>query len=169
MLQCLVHGNWNELTKDYHCCTSQYNFLDLDELSGGLQTCPDVQFRVSSGVHLDECPYCFQALLSSCMRSPVPGLFIVSVLSRLKWGLRPLVEAAILGQFVVQQVGQEMKSQFAGEDRSDTKTVYYDNLVQDGVALSKGFLVTFEGGIGVNTFTAGRSSCGYSSLQAEDS
>ncbi|MEW5311717.1 MAG: hypothetical protein WDW38_003405 [Sanguina aurantia] len=59
------------------------------------------------------------------------GLFIVSVLSRLKWGLRPLVEAAILGQFVVQQVGQEMKSQFAGvllvwllhkvSDRASTK------------------------------------------------
>lgn len=46
---------------------------------------------------------------------PSPGLFAVSVLARLTWRLQPLVEAAILGQFVVQQVGQEMKSQFAGE------------------------------------------------------
>lgn len=33
------------------------------------------------------------------------GLFAVSVLVRLRWDLRRLLEGAILGQFVVQQVG----------------------------------------------------------------
>lgn len=42
------------------------------------------------------------------------GLFAVSVLSRLSWSLKPLLEAAILGQFVVRQVTEEVKNQAAG-------------------------------------------------------
>jgi membrane associated rhomboid family serine protease len=38
------------------------------------------------------------------------GLFVVSVLIRLKWSLRRIVEAVILGQFVVMQVLSETKS-----------------------------------------------------------
>ncbi len=37
------------------------------------------------------------------------GLFVVSVLIKLKWNLRSIVEAAILGQFVVMQVLSEAK------------------------------------------------------------
>eukprot|EP00879_Flechtneria_rotunda_P019168 GHRR01020124.1.p1 GENE.GHRR01020124.1~~GHRR01020124.1.p1 ORF type:complete len:263 (+),score=65.81 GHRR01020124.1:149-937(+) len=42
------------------------------------------------------------------------GLFAVSVLTRLSWDPRKLLEGAILGQFVVRQVFQEAKAQAAG-------------------------------------------------------
>ncbi|GLI71632.1 hypothetical protein VaNZ11_016905 [Volvox africanus] len=42
------------------------------------------------------------------------GLFAVSVLSRLRWNLKQLLEAAVLGQFVVRQVFEEAKNQVAG-------------------------------------------------------
>lgn len=42
------------------------------------------------------------------------GLFIVSVLLKLSWNIKRLLEGAILGQFVYQQVTQELKSHVAG-------------------------------------------------------
>eukprot|EP00884_Botryococcus_braunii_P003481 jgi/Botrbrau1/13133/Bobra.0187s0088.1 len=41
------------------------------------------------------------------------GLFIVSIFARLKWDPRRLLEAAILGNFVTQQVFQEIRAQSA--------------------------------------------------------
>lgn len=42
------------------------------------------------------------------------GLFAVSVLTRLRMNLKQLLEAAVLGQFVVRQVMEEAKHQVAG-------------------------------------------------------
>ncbi|GIL68561.1 hypothetical protein Vafri_21820 [Volvox africanus] len=42
------------------------------------------------------------------------GLFAVSVVTRLRWNLKQLLEAAVLGQFVVRQVLEEAKNQVAG-------------------------------------------------------
>ncbi|CAD7702513.1 unnamed protein product [Ostreobium quekettii] len=42
------------------------------------------------------------------------GLFIVSVLLKLSWNIRKLLEAAILGQFVYQQVVREIQNHVAG-------------------------------------------------------
>ncbi|KXZ42613.1 hypothetical protein GPECTOR_130g574 [Gonium pectorale] len=42
------------------------------------------------------------------------GLFAVSVLTRLRWNLKQLLEAAVLGQFVVRQVLEEAKHQVTG-------------------------------------------------------
>lgn len=42
------------------------------------------------------------------------GLFAVSVLTRLSWDPRKLLEGVILGNFVVRQVFQEAKAQAAG-------------------------------------------------------
>ncbi|GLC45299.1 hypothetical protein PLESTM_001717500 [Pleodorina starrii] len=42
------------------------------------------------------------------------GLFAVSVLTRLRWNLKQLLEAVVLGQFVVRQVLEEAKNQVAG-------------------------------------------------------
>ncbi|PNW71689.1 hypothetical protein CHLRE_16g664801v5 [Chlamydomonas reinhardtii] len=42
------------------------------------------------------------------------GLFAVSVATRLRWNLKQLLEAAVLGQFVVRQVLEEAKNQATG-------------------------------------------------------
>ncbi|EFJ44375.1 hypothetical protein VOLCADRAFT_106417 [Volvox carteri f. nagariensis] len=42
------------------------------------------------------------------------GLFAVSVATRLRWNLKQLLEAAVLGQFVVRQVLDEARHQVAG-------------------------------------------------------